>query len=435
MTEIMDAPGLAEATAALREANLAFARRYPGERAERQPVHTLIEGAQRFHAGVARERGAEALAALDAYASDAATLGRALGIADHPSLDAVVARVREKLAREPVEDYRIDFEAGYGVRSDEAEDREAARVADEIARGVAEGSLPSSIGVRVKPLTEELRGRSVRTLTRLITALVERDALPAGWLVTLPKVTVVAQVEYFVALLGALERSLGIADGALRFEIQVEVPQVILDASGATLLPRLHDAADGRLVGVDFGTYDYTAACGITAAYQRMRHPACELARRVLQVAFAGTGVRLADGSTSVLPVPTRDGDAAGVHAGWRLHHDDVRHSLADGFYQGWDLHPAQLVSRYAAVASFYLESIDVAGARLRAFLDRAAQVTLVGGVLDEPATGQALLGFFLRAIGAGAVTEAEATERTGLSVDELRSRSFATILRGRGIA
>jgi len=435
MTEIMDAPELAEATAALREANLAFARRYPGERAERQPVHTLIEGAHRFHAGVARERGGEALAALDVYAPDGATLGRALGIVEHPSLDAIAARVRDKLAREPVEDYRIDFEDGYGVRSDDAEDREARRVADEIARGMREAALPSSIGVRIKPLTEELRARNIRTLALLLTAVVERGGLPAGWIVTLPKVTVVAQVDYFVAVLRALERSLGIGDGTLRFEIQVEVPQVILDASGATLLPRLYDAADGRLVGVDFGTYDYTAACGITAAYQRMRHPACELARRVLQVAFAGTGVRLADGSTSVLPVPARDGDSTGVHAGWRLHFDDVRHSLADGFYQGWDLHAAQLVSRYAAVASFYLESVDVAGARLRAFLDRAAQVTLVGGVLDEPATGQALLGFFLRAIGAGAITESEAVARTGLTAEELRTRSFPAILRGRGIA
>jgi citrate lyase beta subunit len=432
------APGaLAEAEAAVREANLAFARRYPGERADgaRQPVHTLIEGAQHFGADVTGGCGLEALAWLDAHAPDAATLGRALGIPDHPALDAVYARVREKLRREPVEDYRIDFEDGFGVRSDEEEDDVVHHVANELARGMRDGTLPPSLGPRVKPLTEELRARSVRTLDRLVTGLVERGGLPARWVITLPKVTVIEQVDYFVAVLRALERSLGLADGALRFEIMVEVPQAVVDHSGRSLLPRLLDASDGRLDGIDFGTYDYTAGCGITAAYQGLRHPACEFAKRAIQAAFAGTGVWLADGSTAVLPVPAHDGDSAGVHAGWRLHFDDVRHSLAGGFYQGWDLHPAQLVSRYAAVASFYLEGVEAAGARLRNFLDRAAQVKLVGGVLDEPATGQGLLAFFLRGLNAGAVTETEAAERTGLTPAELRGGSFVKVLRERGIA
>src|SRR5205085_3718099 len=110
----------------------------------------------------------------------------------------------------------------------------------------------------------------------------------------------------------------------------------------------------------------------------------------------------------------------------------DVRYSLAGGFYQGWDLHPAQLVSRYAAVASFYLEGIDTAGARLNAFLNKAAKATLVGGVLDEPATGQGLLGFFLRAMQAGAITETEVVALTGLTSNELRQRSILSILRAR---
>jgi citrate lyase beta subunit len=430
-----DAARVADATAALRDANIAFAQRYPGESDGRQPVHTLIEGAQHFVHDVARRRGAEALAALHAYAPDAPTLGTALGIADHPALETIAARVREKLAREPVEDYRIDFEDGYGVRSDDDEDRTAVGAAESIGRGMRERTLPPSIGLRIKPLTEELRARSMRTLDLLLTALADRTGIPERWVITLPKVTVIEQVTYFVAALGEMERALGFTHGALRFEIQIEVPQVIVDATGRSLLPHMLDAADGRLIGVDFGTYDYTAGCGITAAYQRMLHPACEFAKRMIQVAFAGTGVWLADGSTSVLPVPRAPNDATGVHHGWRRHFDDVRHSLAGGFYQGWDLHPAQLVSRYAAVSSFYLEGIDAAGARLRNFLDRAQQVKLVGGVLDEPATGQGLLAFFLRAQGAGAITEPEAIALTGLTADELRGRSFVKILRARGIA
>lgn len=433
----LDPGALAEAAAAVREANLAFASRYPGDRTDgtRQPVHTLIEGAQHFAADVARARGRQARAALDEHAPDAASLGRALGIAEHPALGEVHARVVEKLGREPVEDYRIDFEDGFGVRSDEEEDGAVRRVADELARGVRDGVLPPSIGPRVKPLTEELRERSVRTLDLLVTGLVERGGLPSRWVTTLPKVTVIEQVDYFVAVLRAIERSTGLAEGTLRFEIMVEVPQAIVDLSGRSLLPRLLDASDGRLDGIDFGTYDYTAGCGITAAYQGLRHPACEFAKRTIQAAFAGTGVWLADGSTAVLPVPGEGGGPAGVHAAWRLHFDDVRHSLAGGFYQGWDLHPAQLVSRYAAVASFYLEGIEAAGARLRNLLDRAARARLVGGVLDEPATGQGLLGFFLRGVGAGAVTEGEALARTGLTAAELRGGSFVTVLRARGIA
>ncbi len=440
----LDPSAVAEAAAALREANLAFASRYPGESDAHQPVHTLIEGAQLFSFDVAGRCGKQALAVLEEYASDAPTLGRALGISRHPGLDAIHARVREKLEREPVEDYRIDFEDGYGVHSNADEDRQVGIVAREIVRGMRERTLPPSIGLRIKPLTEELRERSVRTLDLLTTSLVDAGGLPPNWVITVPKITVVEQVTYIVAVLRNLERSLGLADRTLRFEIMVEVPQAIIDSSGRSLLPRLLDASDGRLTTIDFGTYDYTAGSNITAAHQRLRHPACDFAKQFIQVSFAGTGIRIADGSTAVLPVPVhpaaeslseqqRAENQAAVHAGWMLHFSDVRYSLAGGFYQGWDLHPAQLVSRYAAVTSFYLEGIDTAGARLNAFLNKAATATLVGGVLDEPATGQGLLGFFLRAMQAGAITEPEAARRTGLTTAELRQRSIISILRSRG--
>src|SRR5262249_12592716 len=163
----------------------------------------------------------------------------------------------------------------------------------------------------------------------------------------------------------------------------------------------------------------------------RLRHPACDFAKHMIQTAFAGTGVRIADGSTALLPLPIHAGDAKllsasqreensiAIHAGWLAHFADVRHSLAGGFFQGWDLHAAQLVRRYAAGASFSLEGVELAGARLKAFLGRATNAKLVGGMLDEPATGQALLGFFLRGVRAGAITESQALELTGLSASE----------------
>jgi len=436
---------LAEAESALREANLRFARAHPGEHEGRQPVHSVYGGAQLFAADTTKKLGTVALRALDGYAADSETLGNALGISGHTALERIYARLVEKLRREPVEDYRIDFEDGYGSRPDAEEDHHAGVVAKELSRGLRDGTLPAFIGIRVKPLTEELRQRSIRTLTLVVSGLADAGGLPPRWIVTLPKVTIAEQVDYFVAVLRNLERSLGLGDRTLTFEVMVETPQIILDRDGRSLLPRLVDAGDGRITGAHFGTYDYTASCNITAAYQRMQHPACEFAKQVMQVALAGTGVWLSDGSTTVMPVPLhrespgarltdaqRAENVASVHGAWRMHFDDVRHSLAGGFYQGWDLHPAQLVSRYAALYSFFLEGIDAAGARLANFVNKAAQATLVGDVFDDAATGQGLLNFFLRGINSGAVTEDEALAMTGLTADEFRGRSFVKILKGR---
>jgi citrate lyase beta subunit len=442
----LDSAALADAAQLVREANLAFARRYVGEVAGRQPVHTVYGGAQLFNAETPRKVGELALKALKEYAPDAERLGTALGIAEHPALEKIHKRVVEKLTREAVEDYRIDFEDGYGNRGDATEDGHAIEIANALATARRGGSLPPFIGLRIKPLNEEMRGRSVRTLDLVLTRLIETadgsSGLPAGFSVTLPKITIVEQVEFAARVFSRLERALGFGERTLRFEIMVETPQIILGADGRCPLPRMLEAADGRLSAAHFGTYDYTAGVNITAAYQRMRHPACEHAKHVMQTSFAGTGVWLSDGSTTVLPVPLHRGDSlsksqreeneASVHHAWKLHFDDVRHSLAGGFYQGWDLHPAQLVSRYAALYSFFLEGIEVAGARLANFVKKAAQATLVGDVFDDAATGQGLLNFFLRGVNSGAITEEEALAMTSLTADELRGRSFVKIMQAR---
>jgi citrate lyase beta subunit len=446
MTTSLDPKLLDEATSALREANLAFAASHPGESPGRQPVHTVYGGAQLFASDSVPKLGTIALRAMDTYAPDAKLLGKALDISAHAALTTVNDRVREKLKREPIEDFRIDFEDGYGNRPDAEEDGDAAKVAAAVTKGMKDGTLSPFIGMRIKPLNEELRGRAIRTLDLVYTALAKSGGFPERWIVTIPKITIIEQVEYTVAALRALEKKLGLADGALKFEAMVETPQIVLDSKGTSLLPRLVDASDGRLRGAHFGTYDYTASINITAAFQRMRHPACDFAKHFMQIAFAGTDVWLSDGSTTVMPVPVhreaKDGpkltdqqksdNAASVHSAWKLHFDDIRHSLAGGFYQGWDLHPAQLVTRYVALYSFFLEGIDAAGVRLSNFVQKAAQATLVGDVFDDAATGQGLLNFFLRGLNSGAITEAEALKMTGLTPDEFRSRSFVKIMRGR---
>jgi hypothetical protein len=197
----------------------------------------------------------------------------------------------------------------------------------------------------------------------------------------------------------ALEREYELPSGRLRFEVQVETPAAVLAADGTATVARLVHAAGQRLVGLHYGTYDYSAACGIAAARQSLDHPAADHAKAVMQVAVAGTGVRLSDGSTNVLPV----GDTEAVQAAWRLHAGLVRRGLDRGFYQGWDLHPAQLPTRYATTYAFFRDGAPTAAARLDDYLRRRAT-----GVLDEPATARALAGFLLRGLDCGALDEAE---------------------------
>ena len=400
--------------------------------AGRQPVHTVYGGAHLFRADTAPHFGTLALRALDEFAPDAETFARAILLAPDLDAEAVYARVRDKLQREPVEDYRLDFEDGYGIRADAEEDATADAAAAEVAAGLAGGTLPPFIGIRVKALSGELAGRALRTLERFLAALLDATggALPPGFAVTLPKITAPDQVAALADACDRLERGHGLAGGSLRLELMIETPEAILDAGGRCPLRALVAAGAGRVVGAHFGVYDYTAALGITAAQQRVRHPACDLARGMMQVALAGSGVALSDGATNVMPVGERDA----VWRAWRTHVKDVRHALATGFFQGWDLHPAQLPTRYAAVFAFFLAGRDAASARLRTFVEQAARATLMGGVFDDAATGQGLLNFFLRGLGCGAFTEAEA-RAAGLTRAELESRSFLRILAGRRAA
>ena len=463
----------------LRQAHKEFESRYPGPRGDRQPVHTVYGGAHLFRADTARRLGEKALQSLSEYAPDFISFAKAIvlpganRLPEEPKAAAALEksiatnseaarkenrpawfartlyyRVREKLQREPVEDFRIDFEDGYGNRPDEEEDQHAAVVAAEIATGMQSGTLSPFIGVRIKPFNEELRSRSVRTLDIFLTELVSRTKgkFPPNFFITLPKVVIPEEPTALAAVCAKLEPSLGLEKNTLRIELMIETPQSIFNEQGQVNLLPLVTAAQGRCVAAHFGTYDYTASRGITAAYQHMTHQACDFAREVMQVALAGTGIWLSDGATNILPVPIHHAakgsapltaeqiseNRSAVHHAWKLHFDHIRHSLENAYYQGWDLHPAQLVTRYAAVYSFFLESLDAASERLRNFVAKAAQATLVGEVFDDAATGQGLLNYFLRAINCGAITAEETQSLTGLTQGELRTASFVKILENR---
>ncbi|MFF4699167.1 DUF6986 family protein [Streptomyces chattanoogensis] len=403
--------------AALAAVDADLARRYPGDPGTRQPVHTVYVPGDAFAADTIRSWGDQALAALDEHAPDAAALAAVLGIPDELA-GPVYDRVRAKLEREPVEDLRIDFEDGYGVRSDAEEDEDAARAAALVADAYRDGTAAPYMGIRMKCMEAAVRDRGIRTLDIFLTGLMEAGGLPDGLVLTLPKVTYAEQVTAMVRLLEAFERARGLESGRIGFEIQVETTQSILGPDGRATVSRMIEAAKGRATSLHYGTYDYSASCGISAAHQSLDHPAADYAKSVMQVAAAGTGVRLSDGSTNILPV----GPTSHVHSVWRLHHGLVRRSLARAYYQGWDMHPGHLPTRYAAVYAFYLEGLEQAAARLAAYVAKTG-----GDVADEPATAKALAGYLLRGLDCGAVAPGEAARLTGLTRADLDS------LAGRG--
>jgi len=355
----------------------------------------------------------------------------------------VYNKLVDKLSKEPLEDFRIDFEDGFGNRSNIEEDETALRAAYELSKAMDKGIAPPFVGIRIKPFSEDLKERSIRTLDIFISTLSSftKGKLPDNFVVMLPKVTITAQIEALVNLFELLEKANNITPGALKMEMMVETTQSIMTDEGANPLMAYIRASKGRLIACHFGTYDYTASCNITAKYQTMDHPVCDFAHHMTKVALAHTGIWLSDGATNVMPVGPHRGENLSfdklkentdtVHRAWKMGYDHVRHSLWNGFYQGWDLHPAQFVARYTAVYAFFLESYSDAAARLKNFMDKAARATLTTDIFDDAATGQGLLKYFLKGMNSGAISEEEAMA-TGLTLEEIQSRSFFKILQGR---
>ncbi|MEO3810100.1 aldolase [Sphaerisporangium sp. B11E5] len=377
-----DVPGFA---AAHREQS----ERFPGPPGGWQPVHTVYVPADRFGPGTAREWGDVALGLLERHLPAAGSLAEVFGLPGDLAAD-VRGRVARKLAAEPVEDLRIDFEDGYGVRPAAEEDAHAVAAAGAVAAAHADGTLPRRWGPRVKSFADGDPGRSLRTLDLFLTGVLDRvGELPPGFAVTFPKVLMEAYLGQFASCLAGLETGLGLAADTLRFEMQVEAPQTVLFLQRS---PDLVPSLGGRLAAAHFGVFDYTAACGLPPAEQRLDHPACDHAREVMRTTLAGTGVELSDGSLAAAPASDATSDA---HALWRAHAATVRHSLRNGFSQGWDMHPSHLVSRYAAVYAFHLATYAGYAARVAAW---QARRDAGGGVLDEPATVRTLLAALHRA-------------------------------------
>ncbi|MFF7547994.1 DUF6986 family protein [Streptomyces canus] len=399
-----------EISASLAPVDAELERRYPGDPGTRQPVHTVYVPGDAFASDTIRSWGDKALAALDEHAPDAASFAAVLGLSDALA-EPVHARVRAKLEHEPIEDLRVDFEDGYGPRPDAEEDETAARAARLIAEAYRNGTAAPYMGIRMKCMEAAVRDRGIRTLDVFLTGLMAAGGLPEGLVLTLPKVTYAEQVTAFVRLLEAFEKAHGLDSGRLGFEIQIETSQSILATDGTATVARMIQAAEGRATGLHYGTFDYSACLGVSAAHQASDHPAADHAKAIMQVAAAGTGVRVSDGSTNVLPV----GPTAKVHDAWRLHYGLTRRALARAYYQGWDMHPGHLPTRYAAVFAFYREGFEQAAGRLARYAGRVG-----GDVMDEPATAKALSGYLLRGLDCGALDIAEVARLTGMTRADL---------------
>ena len=402
----------------------------------RVPIHVVYGGAHLFQANTPEKLGKLALRSIKNYAADADEFAAAMGLDDDRKLvQTIYKKTIAKLESEPVEDFRIDFEDGYGFRDDKEEDADAVRASTELANAFSKKKLPEFVGFRIKSLAPETRNRSIKTLGLFLENFLDKTKkrLPPNFVVTLPKVSSPDEVQELVRRLGRIEREASLAEGTVGIELMIETPQAFLDDKGRNRLVELVRAANGRCTSAHFGAYDYTSALGISGAHQHIRHEACNFARQIMLLTLAPLGIRLVDSVTIKMPVELhkdakltdeqKSENRLSVHAGWREHFDNVTASMRNGFYQSWDLHPNQLVARYAAVYAFFLRSKEIDAARLRAFVEKATKASMTGNTFDDAATANGLLNFFRMGVDCGAFTESEIKKATSLSPGDLRSQ------------
>lgn len=395
----------------------------------RQPVHVVYGGADLFKSDTIKKLGRIALKTLDEYAENHSVFSNVLRMNKTYS-ETVYNRVLQKLKSEPVEDFRIDFEDGYGVRPDKEEDESAETAAKETAKAYLNKSLPPFFGIRIKPLSKDFRKRAKRTLNIFLSTLIKetKGKLPDNFLVTFPKVTSKEEVKALVELIKTLEKKLRLKKHSIKIEVMIETPEILFDKKGVFVLPSLIKASEGRLFSAHFGAYDFTSSLEVTPKYQTLNHPYCDYVRTQMKIAFANSGVFLSDGAANILPVPKFKGDnltneqkevnRQTIHNAWKKSFEDIKRSLSFGFYQGWDLHPAQIPVRYAAVYSYFFDELESVTKRLKDFMDNAARVSLAGNVFDDAASAQGLMNFFIRGFNCGAITEEE-TNSTGIELNK----------------
>jgi citrate lyase beta subunit len=379
-------------------------------------LHVLYAGADRFVAELVPKLGRIAREAFAAHLSRDLDLRRVVGPGIEVDLELLRERVTARLSERPIEDFRIDFEDGYGVRSAEEEDRHATAAGRLLAEGHRAGTLPPFIGLRIAPMDGPTRGRALRTLDLFLSAMAEAG-VERPLRVTLPKVENKEPVAELASVLYEHEHARFLPPGSLSIELMLEHPRAFLDASGRVPIAELVQAGEGRVISCHLGSYDLTAALDVPGWAQSPTHPANATARMLAKLALAGTDVAFVDGATTRLPLPVvrdpqSEGDRARNHeaivGAMAEHAANVRRALSEGIHAGWDLHPAQVPARLIAVFAAYLSEKDAMTTRLSRFLDQHARATATGSAFDDAATGRALVSFFDRGLACRALTESD---------------------------
>ncbi len=417
--------------------------------AHQHPVHVLYGGAHLFSEATFAKIARMSQEAFQFAAPDAGTLNKLVG-GDWSTefSSAIFSRVSKKMIREPLEDYRVDFEDGYGVRTDDEEDRHAKAAAVTMVKLAEAEHTPRVMGIRIKPLSTAGMRRSLRTLSLFVTQFAEESAVASAvesaansgrqtsasgskrsrlkfMMVTLPKVTSPEQVTTLVDILDAFEKNFHLGAGFFRVEILIESPEAFLSVDGTIPLPSFVAAARGRCQSLHFGIYDFTSSLGIGSAGQEIDHLSCDFARMWIQiVAGLAPGLGLSDGIINRLPMSPKENSSAALadyHDAWRYNYKQMMRSLTLGYYQGWDLHPSQLPIRHIANHVFILQEFDSAAARLKVFVERASQASLSGGLFDDRASVLGLLNFFERATASGVLSRSE-VEARGVDIEAVKN-------------
>lgn len=426
--------------------NLALRKQYPGPSFEQQPIHTVYGGAHLFQSNTAVKLSELALKHFLTYAPSVSDLmdGLCLDPRKEKQITLAYDRTVQKLKGQAVADLRIDFEDGFGLRSDEEEDAFAQKVSRELWLGFQNQTLSQMIGIRIKSLSEENKNRAFRTLLLFLESYAsffesQKPILPNGFVITLPKVEIPEQVLALVEVLELIETQYHYPK--IPIEIMIESTYAVINHEGKSNLRALYEASNGRCRGIHFGTYDYTSSANISANHQSMTHQACEFAKQMILMQFANVPVFLADGVTNIMPVPIHKGETLSqdqkfenhlqVYDAWMLSFQNINHSLKTGFYQGWDVHPGQISIRYFTQYLFFLDDLPKAQKRLSLFIQKATQASRLGEVFDDAATAQGLLNFFLNAYACGAIL-LEDILATGLNIADLQSKSFEIIMKSR---
>jgi citrate lyase beta subunit len=297
----------------------------------RSPVHVVYGGAHLFKSDTPAKLGKLALRSLKTYAPDVDEFAAAMGLEESKKLShAIYKKTVDKLEREAVEDFRIDFEDGYGFRPDEEEDADAVKASNELARAFLSKTITPFSGFRIKSFAPETHARGVSTLNIFLENFFKKtkSRLPENFVVTLPKISDPKEVAELARRLARFESDNRLAPLSIRIEIMIETPRSVVDEKGRIAIASLVEAGAGRCTSAHFGAYDYTSALGISAAHQHLRHEACNFARQMMLITLAPLGIRLVDSVTTKMPVPMhkdakltddqKSENRFSVHSGWR---------------------------------------------------------------------------------------------------------------------